>query len=93
MAKVNVSLPDELLHEVDELAEELSRSRSGLVQEATAQYVAEKRAEREARERSARISAAIKRIREISPLVGSFDATAMIREDRDSDHGRAKLGE
>ena len=93
MAKVNVSLPDELLHEVDSLAEELSRSRSGLVQEATARYVAEKRAEKEARERSERIGAAIKRIRELSPLIGNFDAVASIREDRDSDHGHARRSE
>jgi metal-responsive CopG/Arc/MetJ family transcriptional regulator len=88
MAKVNVSLPDELLHEVDSLAEELAKSRSGLVQEATARYVAQVRAERAAAERAERIGEAISRMREISELVGAFDSTAAIRADRDSDYGR-----
>ena len=88
MAKVNVSLPDELLREVDSLAEEMSRSRSGLVQEATARYVAQAREERAAAERAARIEAAIAKMRELSVKVGSFDAAAAIRADRDSDHGR-----
>lgn len=88
MAKVNVSLPDELLHDLDALAEELAKSRSGLVQEATARYVAQVREEREARARSERIGQAIARMREIAEVVGEFDATAVIRADRDSDHGR-----
>jgi metal-responsive CopG/Arc/MetJ family transcriptional regulator len=90
MAKVNVSLPDELLREVDSLAEELSRSRSGLVQEATARYVAQTRAEQAEAERRERIGAAIAKMRELSSKVGSFDSTAAIRADRDSDHGRIR---
>jgi metal-responsive CopG/Arc/MetJ family transcriptional regulator len=87
MAKVNVSLPDELLSEVDALAAETSRSRSGLVQEATARYVTQVREEREAAERSERIGKAIAKMRELSKYVGSFDATAAIRADRDSNYG------
>ena len=49
MAKVNVSLPDDLLHDVDALADELHSSRSGFVAEATAKYTAEVRAELVAR--------------------------------------------
>jgi metal-responsive CopG/Arc/MetJ family transcriptional regulator len=87
MAKVNVSLPDELLEQVDALAAELERSRSGLVQEATAQYVARVRVERAEEERRARMDRAFADMRALSKKVGSFDSTAAIRADRDSDYG------
>lgn len=94
MAKVNVSLPDDLLDEVDELAAELARSRSGLVQEATARYVAELRQERARREREESIGRAMEAAREIAKHVPpGRDGTELIREDRDSDYGNAELDE
>lgn len=93
MAKVNVSLPDELLAEVDEIAARLDRSRSGLVQEATAEYVAHVRADRAEAERRADIEEAIEGMRSIREKVGSFDSTAVIRADRDSDYGNADVDE
>ena len=91
MAKVNVSLPDGLLEQVDELAAEMDRSRSGLVQEATAQYVTRLIEDRAAAERQASIARAIAGMRELSKTVGSFDSTAVIRADRDSDYGNADV--
>jgi metal-responsive CopG/Arc/MetJ family transcriptional regulator len=89
MAKVNVSIPDDLLRDVDALAEELQQSRSGLVAEATATYVMQVRAEQAAEERRRRISAAIAEMREIGKLVPDGpDATEIIREGRDTDWGR-----
>lgn len=88
MAKVNVSLPDELLDAVDELAEELQRSRSGLVQEATAQYVAAVREERARAARRAGIEGAIADARRLSGIVPpGDDTTLLIRRDRDGDYG------
>lgn len=88
MAKVNVSLPDELLDAVDALAEELHLSRSGLVQEATAQYVAGVCEQRARAERRAGIEGAIADARKVSVLVPSGDdTTALIRRDRDGDYG------
>ena len=87
MAKINVSLSDDLLHDVDDLARELDRSRSGLVQEATTRYVAAVRAEQAEAERRAGIQRAIADIRSLSGKVGAFDATAKIRADRDADYG------
>lgn len=90
MAKVNVSLPDDLLREVDDLAAELDRSRSGFVQEATARYVAALRDERAAEERRHSIGAAMITAREIATrLPEGDDGTELIRADRDSDRGRA----
>ena len=88
MAKVNVSLPDELLDAVDELAGELRRSRSGLVQEATAQYVAAVREQRARAARRAGIEDAIADARKLSQIVPhGDDTTALIRRDRDGDYG------
>lgn len=88
MAKVNVSLPDELLEAVDALAEELHRSRSGLVQEATARYVAGVRDEQAREERHRAIEVAMADARALSALVpAGEDTTAMIRRDRDGDYG------
>ena len=87
MAKINVSIPDELLAEVDEIVREFERSRSGLVQEATAQYVARRREEKADEQRRADIEGAMAGMRELSKKVGSFDSTAFIRADRDSNYG------
>lgn len=92
MAKVNVSLPDSLLDDVDELATMLGRSRSGFVQEATALYVAHVRDEQAAEERRRSIQEAIVGMRELAKhLPAGEDTTAIIRADRDSDHGRRPL--
>lgn len=89
MAKINVSLPDDLLRQVDEIAREFDRSRSGLVAEATEHYVANLRAERAAHEREARIRAAMAHAREIAKKVPPGPpAEEIIRRDRDTDRGR-----
>lgn len=88
MAKVNVSLPDELLDDLDALTSELGSSRSGLVREATARYVAELRAEQAARERETEIRSARAGMRVLAGRVpAGTDTTESIRADRDSDYG------
>jgi metal-responsive CopG/Arc/MetJ family transcriptional regulator len=91
VAKINISLPDELLDEVDDLASELSESRSGFVREATTHYVAHVQAEREARERAERIDGAMRAAREIAERLpaGGPSAEELVRRDRDSDYGNA----
>jgi metal-responsive CopG/Arc/MetJ family transcriptional regulator len=93
VAKINVSLSDDLLGEVDDLARELSRSRSGLVQEATARYVATLRADQAEAQRRAGIQSAISGMRGLSAKVGTFDSTAKIRADRDADYGNEAVDE
>ena len=89
MAKINVSLPDDLLAEVDALSEELKSSRSGFVAEATAKYAGEVRAELAEQERRRRMEAAFREAREIAKLMPDGpDATEIIRQDRDSGWGR-----
>lgn len=89
MAKVNISLPDELLERIDTLAAELERSRSGLVQEATAEYVTRVLEERRKTERAERIDRAIARARALAETIEPFDSTAAIRADRDRDGRKA----
>lgn len=86
MAKINVSMPDALLGEVDALADEAHVSRSGFVAKATARYVTELREERAEAERRERIHRAIEGLKRISKGVGELDATAAIRWDRDHGH-------
>jgi metal-responsive CopG/Arc/MetJ family transcriptional regulator len=94
MAKINISLPDELLGEVDSLAEQLHRSRSGLVQEATARYVSGVRDEQARAERRRTIESAMSDARAVSALVpAGDDTTALIRRDRDSDYGGTDVHE
>ena len=87
MAKVNISLPDGLLDDIDELAAWLKRSRSGLIQEASALYVAQLREERAAEERQADIKAARRGLSRLGEELEPFDGTAAVRADRDG-HGR-----
>ena len=94
MAKVNVSLPDGLLADVDDLASQLHRSRSGLVQEATARYVAQLRDERAALERENGIREAMAGMRETARSIAKGpDPTMLIRADRDADYGSGNADE
>ncbi len=89
MAKINVSLPDDLLAQVDEIAAEFHRSRSGLVAEATERYIAGIEEERAAREREASILAAMASMRELGKRVPPGEPVVdIIRRDRDTDRGR-----
>lgn len=87
MAKINISVPDGLLEDVDELASWLKRSRSGFIQEATAHYVAQLREERAEAERRADIASARKAMGKLAEELESFNGTAAVRADRDG-HGR-----
>ncbi len=75
MAKVMISLPDELLERVDALAEKRSLSRSGLLQNL---------AERELDYLEDEERAEMRRLLELATRPMGGDATKMIREDRDS---------
>jgi metal-responsive CopG/Arc/MetJ family transcriptional regulator len=86
VAKINISIPDELLADVDALASELARSRSGLVAEATAHYVASIHEDRAEAERRARIDRAMGDARKVAARFGAFDGTSVVREDRNGDH-------
>ena len=86
MAKVNISLPDELLQRIDVEARVLEISRSGLIQEAAARYIAAAETDRAAEAQRLRIRAAGKRMREIGERMGlgpDADTAALVREARE----------
>ncbi len=75
MSKVMVSLPDDLLREIDGEARRRSMSRSALLATAARNELA--------RPDPAEVAAAIARSERRFRAAGTFDAAALVREDRD----------
>lgn len=84
MAKINVSLPDGLLEEVDRRAEADGESRSAFIREATAHYLTSLDERAEAAARAERIGRAVRKMRSLAPSVGAPDSARVIREVRDA---------
>jgi metal-responsive CopG/Arc/MetJ family transcriptional regulator len=83
MTKLNISMPQELLEEIDTEASALGLSRSGLIQEASARYVTAARADREAERRRLKVEAAAARMRDIGTRLGLHgDAVELVAEAR-----------
>ena len=84
MRKVLISIPDELLADIDREASARGDSRSGFLQEAARRALS--------RPSRARVEAALARGRRAVHDAGSFEAADVIREDRDArdatDRGR-----
>ena len=90
MTKINISLPSELLDEIDAEAEALRISRSGLIQEASVRYIAASRVDREAEARRLRVESAAVRMKRIGrrlDLAGA-DPVALIAEARAAEEAR-----
>jgi metal-responsive CopG/Arc/MetJ family transcriptional regulator len=89
MGKINISLPDELIEEIDRRAGD---NRSAFVREATAHYITSLDEQKEADARAERIGKAIEMMRSIAPEVGAPDSAKVIRDLRDAsprwDHKR-----
>jgi predicted transcriptional regulator len=68
--KISISLPQELAQRLDELAKESGVSRSSLVQEAVARYVASRTADAEAERRHASVDRAIAGLDEVASAWG-----------------------
>lgn len=84
MGKVNISLPDGLLDEVDSRAKAAGTTRSGFLQEAASHYLTalDERASSQARSR--RRGTALERMRSLADSVGAPGAARSIRELRDA---------
>ena len=76
MSKVMVSLPEDLLAELDAEAERRSTSRSALLAAAARRELA--------RPDSERVAAAIARSEQRFDDAGTFEAAGLVRHDRDS---------
>lgn len=85
MAKVNISLPDGLLQEVDHRAGAADTTRSGFLQEAAASYIASLDQEAERLVRAQQIDAAMAKMRDIgSRMPPGPSGTEIIRSFRDA---------
>ena len=76
MSKVMVSLPDDLLREIDEEARRRSMSRSALLAAAARRELA--------RRDPASVAEAIARSEQRFRAAGEFDAADLVRQDRDT---------
>jgi metal-responsive CopG/Arc/MetJ family transcriptional regulator len=85
MAKVNISLPDGLLDEVDRRADAERTTRSAFLQEAAAHYITSLDQDAQRSARSERIGAAIAKMREVgSRIPRKVDGSETIRHFRDA---------
>lgn len=84
MGKINISLPDGLLEEIDRRADAAGATRSGFLQDAAAHYLTalDEEAERVAREK--RMGLALKKMRSLAPVVGAPDSAKVLRHTRDA---------
>lgn len=90
MSKLNISMPQELLEQIDAEADTLGITRSGLIQEATVRYMAESQADRAAEIRRLRGKAAARRMKEIGAKIGplSSDTVSLLDEARAAEESR-----
>jgi metal-responsive CopG/Arc/MetJ family transcriptional regulator len=89
MTKLNISMPQELLEEIDTEASVLGLTRSGLIQEASARYLVSARQNREAEVRRLRIEAAATRMRRIGIEFGpAVDTARLVAEARAAEEAR-----
>lgn len=81
-AKFTISMPEELLAEIDAEAEAIGTTRSGVIREAAAHYVVERRAQSLAAERRVRVSAALERMKAIAaqPKADDRPSLEVLRE-------------
>ena len=89
MAKVMVSMPEELLAEIDRVAEESGRSRSGLLQHVWRLYMTERLSRVPPGDRPG-VREAIEKARQTylnAPVRDGRDSTQIIREMRDTRWG------
>lgn len=87
MTKLNISMPEELLVELDAEAAKLGLSRSGLIQEASARYIVQSRSDRAAELHRLKTQSAARRMREAGTRLGIVgrDAVELLAESRAAD--------
>lgn len=84
MGKVNISIPDALLEEIDRRADATGTTRSGFVQDAAAHYLTTLDREAARVARAERLGCALQKMRSLAPVVGAPGSARVIREMRDA---------
>ena len=90
MAKLNISMPQELLDLIDAEADALGVSRSGLIQEASARYVVQSREDRETEIARLKARDAVRRMKRIGERIGlsAEDAVELLEQSRHAEESR-----
>lgn len=87
--KFSISLPEELVADLDEFAGQDALTRSGLIREVVSEYVSKRRSATYEAERRARILGAIEGFKRIAEEWGPDERTAveLLREMREAEEG------
>ena len=83
MARINIMMPDGMLHAVDHAAKEEQVTRSAFLQKAASQYLDAKRLAQEALERKQRMQQAAANMDKLANKFGKWDGVGTIRQFRD----------
>lgn len=88
--KINITIPEKNLKEIDEFCQEEGLSKSFLIREAAISYIADIREERELEKKKNEIEWAIETSKRLRQKKGGFKnhkkSYQVIRESRDKDH-------
>lgn len=86
-SKFTISMPQDLLVEIDAEAEARGETRSGVIREASAQYLEHRREEDAAAERRRKVAGAIEIMRELAsrPSLDDRPSLEILRELRETD--------
>ncbi len=84
MGRVNVFLKDDLLEEINRVADVEKTNRSSLIQTALEEYLQAKREKREEEEKRKEMKRASERMDRLAKKLGHWDAQAIIRKFRDT---------
>lgn len=82
--KINITLSEEELSQIDDFAERRSSTRSSFIREAVKSYMERARTEEEEKRRRKRMQEAALDIRKLRKKAGDWDGVSEIRKWRDS---------
>lgn len=82
--KINITLPEEELKEVDAFVQRQGDTRSGVVQQALRSFIEQKERDEEERKRRGEMIKAISGIKQLREKSGEWDGVAEIRKWRES---------
>ena len=84
MGKINISLPDGMLEEIDRRAGATGATRSGFIRDAAAHYLTALDSEAARSARAKRVGKALEKMRSLAPVVGAPGSAKVMREQRDA---------
>jgi metal-responsive CopG/Arc/MetJ family transcriptional regulator len=84
VVKINITLPEEELKEVDAFVQRQGNTRSGFIQQALRFFIEQKERDEEERKRRVEMTKAISEIKQLREKSGEWDGVSEIRKWRES---------